>query len=370
MPDRGLEVIMLDVGQGDATIIRPPDGEPPIIFDCKDAHVVLRMLDQRGDRTVGAVIFSHLDRDHIGGGLALLRELGDRVNEVYIDHDRAIAGSDDFKMTKDLIDYVLKGDAKNWWQHQVVNRDSRPLRNGTDWSVRLLAPKPALRLGASLTGRHGPANLYSAVLQIQMADRRVLIGGDAPLMTWSEIPGVDARADVFRIPHHGGALDDGGVPDGWNATKLYEAVGASTSVVSVGTQVRESWGHPMPEWIAPISHDRCRMMCTQVTARCQPDVRAHHSGYRAAVTESNLAEPPWRQYKHASDPLARGKSRKNEVPCAGTIVARITSDGVVSVLPLRDLHANTVNLWDHPLCRPIEIEEPAFKRVRGARVLV
>lgn len=61
--DRGLEVLMLDVGQGDASIIRPPDG-PPVIFDCKDAHVVLRTLEQRGDHgSVAAVIFSHLDRD-------------------------------------------------------------------------------------------------------------------------------------------------------------------------------------------------------------------------------------------------------------------------------------------------------------------
>ena len=49
----------------------------------------------------------------------------------------------------------------------------------------------------------------------------MLIGADAPLLSWSELPSAELRAEAFRIPHHGGALDDGGTPAGWSVRRLY-----------------------------------------------------------------------------------------------------------------------------------------------------
>jgi len=104
-----------------------------------------------------------------------------------------------------------------------------------------------------------------------MSGRTVLIGGDAPLRTWSGLPPVDLPADVFRIPHHGGALDDGGVPSGWSAEQLYDGVKPHTAIISVGTRNRHD--HPNPDWSSPLMRGSCRLVCTQATERCQPGLK-------------------------------------------------------------------------------------------------
>jgi beta-lactamase superfamily II metal-dependent hydrolase len=109
-----LHVYCLDVGQGDCTVILPPDDKPPILFDCKDAHVAQMFVrhQDRPIRELSAVIFSHLDEDHIAGGEQFMREfLGDggTIRYVYLDRDRSSISrrSKGSIIAKQLIDFVL-----------------------------------------------------------------------------------------------------------------------------------------------------------------------------------------------------------------------------------------------------------------------
>jgi beta-lactamase superfamily II metal-dependent hydrolase len=62
---------MLDVGQGDCTIVVLPaaHGEEPsaIVFDCADAYVAERFVANHAIKRLRAVVASHLDIDHIRG---------------------------------------------------------------------------------------------------------------------------------------------------------------------------------------------------------------------------------------------------------------------------------------------------------------
>jgi len=363
--ERGLEVLLLDVGQGDASIVRPPPGEgDPVVFDCRDAEVVIKTLRQRGDERLAAVIFSHLDIDHIAGGASLLAEFRDRIGAVYLSADRPLAGDD---TATDLVATSCGGPPRSreggaprmgrTWELLEATRDPRRVLGGADWSIHIVAPEySATALQRERTGRWEDANRYSAVVRVRMGDRAVLIGADAPLATWAQLPEEERAAQVFRIPHHGGRLTDGGVPDGWGVERLYREVGAETAVVSVGTRNPDDWGHPHPDWVAPIMGGRCRMMCTQVTRRCHPDVKQRGDANRrrlVALLESGaypFAEPLWRHYKSAERPTPAGSVR-DEVPCAGTVVVRMTPD-TLDVLPFEDQHADIVDLWDAPMCRP------------------
>ncbi|MFO0605017.1 MAG: hypothetical protein U0324_17690 [Polyangiales bacterium] len=61
-----LEIYRHDVGQGDCTVVIPPDGEgAPILFDCADLYVAERFCDNHGITRLAAVVVSHLDVDHI-----------------------------------------------------------------------------------------------------------------------------------------------------------------------------------------------------------------------------------------------------------------------------------------------------------------
>jgi competence protein ComEC len=89
-PPATLRVVFMDVGQGDSTLIRLPDGRAFLVdagglpavalqdplegptFDIGD-RVVARTLRAFGVRSLDTFVLTHADPDHIGGGQRLLR---------------------------------------------------------------------------------------------------------------------------------------------------------------------------------------------------------------------------------------------------------------------------------------------------------
>jgi competence protein ComEC len=80
MQGRGtVEVLMIDVGQGDAIALRSPRGRwvlvdtGPASADADPmAHAVVRALESHGVRRLEALVLTHPDLDHIGGATAVL----------------------------------------------------------------------------------------------------------------------------------------------------------------------------------------------------------------------------------------------------------------------------------------------------------
>jgi len=361
---RILTVAFLDVGQGDATIVLPPEGEgAAVVFDCRDGWVVRQQLSAWRVTELAAVVASHLDLDHIGGLGDLLAAKDLRIQEVYWSADRDLSdGSPGANKAKALHGVVTDGDKDSRWGMRSVERHLSPLLSGRDWAIHLAAPRGGKRAAVSRTGSWEDANIYSAVLRVNMAGVSVMIGGDAPLITWSELPEQDLTAQVFRVPHHGGSLHEGGVPEGWSTGRLYDRIAPSTSVISVGT--RNDYGHPEPNTgIAPlIGRPAHRLLCTQVTRRCHATFQDSGSiqAFREAELRdwvddarngmSHFAEPPWR-HLNPGDPRTLEATRV-EVPCTGTITVRIDESGGVAVDPMPEnlSLASRISRWETPLC--------------------
>lgn len=77
---RGLEIRMLDVGQGDSVYLRSPGGTT-CLFDGGSSNVkqagtyrILPFLKWSGVRTLDYVFLSHMDQDHINGLLELVKD--------------------------------------------------------------------------------------------------------------------------------------------------------------------------------------------------------------------------------------------------------------------------------------------------------
>ena len=76
-----LRVVALDVGQGDATLIRFPDGRTWLVdaggtlagsrFDI-GARIVAPALRAQGVRALDALLLTHADADHVGGAAGLI----------------------------------------------------------------------------------------------------------------------------------------------------------------------------------------------------------------------------------------------------------------------------------------------------------
>ena len=353
-PDRSVGIYFVDVGQGDATVVLPPTGEGgAIVFDCRDDHTVGALLRNWGVKRISAVIVSHLDLDHIAGLTGLLGSFGDRIDRVFLSTDRDVSGSSPGAThARKLIEQAVEGRRQGTWELLPNTRDLRPVLEGTGWSVSVIAPEHASALERVVTGDWEDANQASAVLRVAVGETAVLVGGDAPLVTWSGLDAEELQAEVLRVPHHGGALDDGGIPEGWDVARLYAGVGARAAIVSVGTGNR--YGHPNPEWVEPAIGGalagQSRLICTQVTDRCQPDIGADVEAFRDnVVRNAAFAEPPWR---HLTDKTRALRSGLPELPCAGTVVLRLSAEGAYRVTPKPSDHGTTVDLWRCPLCRP------------------
>jgi competence protein ComEC len=213
-----LELRFLDVGQGDAILIR--NGGKTVLVDAGETDGIAARLRQLGVDTIGLIVASHNDNDHIGGLDAVLRALPVRY---YLDNG--------FPKTTRIQRTVLE---------LVRDRGVTYLQTGPrtievgDARVRVL-PSPA-------TGRGVAQNDHSVVLVVERGAFRALLTGDsekrelAALLRHDEVPDVD----IFKAPHHGSRT---GLLDAFLARARPEVI-----VISVG--LGNPFGHPHEDALA------------------------------------------------------------------------------------------------------------------------
>jgi competence protein ComEC len=116
------------------------------------------------------------------------------------------------------------------------------------------------------------------VLKVHTADHSLLQTGDVEVEAQAALvrAGVDLRAEVIKVPHHGSPYQD---PD------FLRAVHASVAVVSVGRD--NDYGHPSALLLAEMAREGARTLRTDLdgdVAVCERD------GHLAVVARSR--DPP------------------------------------------------------------------------------
>ena len=226
-----LQVIALDVGQGDATFIRFPDGTTLLVdaggvpgggFDIGEC-VVLPALWVLGVRRLDYFAFTHGDPDHIGGAPAVVEQF--RPLEVWEGipvpasesiaelRRRATEAGPRWRRLQDGA-RMLIGDVRLFVWHPAA----------PDWE------RPRVR------------NDDSLVLELRLGDASVLLTGDIGedverLLATRLLP---AGIRVLRMPHHGSRTS--------SSLAFLEAVSPALAFVSAGRMNR--FGHPAPEVLA------------------------------------------------------------------------------------------------------------------------
>jgi competence protein ComEC len=227
-PDGQLRVLMLDVGQGEAILVRGPDGAAVLVDAAgggagrsdRGERVVVPALRRAGVLRLAAVALTHGDPDHAGGLLGVLA--GVPVGEVWLPAGSAAAGWDD----------VLAG----------LGVPTRPLARGDRLTLgpllitALHPPRPA-------PGHPAPPatdpNNGSLVLRVEWGLATVLLMGDAerPVERALLDAGLPLRSLVLKVGHHGSRHATGG--------PFVEAVGPRLALISAGAG--NPFGHPAPE---------------------------------------------------------------------------------------------------------------------------
>lgn len=346
-----LGIYVLDVGQGDCTVIVPPQGEgAPILLDCNDAYVAERFVAKHGIHCLRAVVASHLDRDHIRGIVPFLETFfanGNTVELFFVGVDRPPAEPEQGLEVARLLERALEWAATPPCAGFTLSDPTRAgaplcLASGPGWQVDLVLPYYASRVRATGVGGEDPNNC-SAVLRVTRQGSSILIGGDATLDSWELLEPSLLSAVAIRGPHHGGDL---GAGTRWGgAAELYQSVGAAHAFVSVGTN--NGYGHPVAAHLAAMRNGgNCRVRCTQLTARCHPVPGALRN---ESMAIAGGVEWPYRHKTKPGDP--RRTNRTEETPCAGSMVVWIDAAGAVSVEPRpRGDHDIFLTKVGTPLC--------------------
>lgn len=221
-----MEVLFLDVGQGDAALLTFPNGRtmlvdagPRTAYTDAGRYTVLPQLQRRRIRRLDAVVITHPDSDHLGGLPALLREIRvDRVLHSGRPHDSALYGE-----TERLLD--------------SLNVPYRALRTGDTLSV-----DPAVRV--VVLHPDGPLlkespNASSVVLHLRYGRSSFLLMGDAEREAEFAIVrrfGHLAAADVIKIGHHGSETS--------SSSLLLSRVAKRTSMGIISVAAKNRYGLP------------------------------------------------------------------------------------------------------------------------------
>ncbi|MBZ9713142.1 DNA internalization-related competence protein ComEC/Rec2 [Deinococcus multiflagellatus] len=229
------EVVFLDVGQGDSTLIRLPGltmlidagGSVGSNYDV-GGRTVVPALRALGVRKLDVLVATHADTDHIEGVPAVLRALP--VGELWVGHR---------KRGDPVLDAVLA-------EAQAQGVPVREVRRGD----RVQAS------GATLTVLWPPGNHWqeednenSVALTLESRGWRAAFLGD--LAQPGEAQAGPGNLDLLKAAHHGSRHSSG-------EALLAQATPADT-VISVG---RNTYGHPHPDVLARLAQVGSRVWRT------------------------------------------------------------------------------------------------------------
>jgi competence protein ComEC len=224
-PPRHWIVIACDVGQGDSLLL-PAGRHAAVVVDTgPDPIVEDRCLRDAQVRVIPLLVVTHLHLDHVGGIAGALR--GRRVGAV-------LTGPLDEPAAGLAIAVHALG------PRELTLRVPAPGTVLSVGSVRLIVLGPTV----AFHGTRSDPNNSSLVLRAEVAGRRILLPGDAELAAQQSLlsAGVDLRADVLKVSHHGSAYSD---------RRFVAAVGARLAVISVGAH--NDYGHPAPSLLAMLT---------------------------------------------------------------------------------------------------------------------
>ncbi len=222
-----LEVSFLDVGQGDAILLRTPSGIEVLIDGGKGSAVLRSMAAVRpfGDRSIDLMIATHPDLDHIGGLSDVLHryQVGLLITTSNLNPTAASTALTTAVAAEGMMERLAEAGEVIVLDDEVYLQVLSPVGDETNWE----------------------SNTASIVLRVVYGETAFMLTGDAPASiedTLVERYGSQLTSQVLKLGHHGSKTS--------TSETFLDAVAPKYAVVSAGAD--NSYGHPAGEVLARV----------------------------------------------------------------------------------------------------------------------
>jgi competence protein ComEC len=223
-----LAVHFLDVGQGDAALLRSPagrwvliDGGPRGPQGDAGRRVVVPFLRSHGATRLAAIVATHAHLDHYGGLPAVL----DAFDPAFVlEPGQPVPDAGYLGFLG-----AVESDGAQW---RPARRGDRLELDGV--TIEVVSPDSAW------VATQADINEESVILLVTYGTARLLFAGDAGIPTETHLAGRVGRVTLLKVGHHGSR---GATSDRW-----LDELQPADAVISVGAKNR--YGHPAPETLA------------------------------------------------------------------------------------------------------------------------
>lgn len=225
LADGKLHLWALDVGQGDAILLRTPRGKTVLVDGGPDLSV-LQHLGQHLSffrRRIDLLILTHPDKDHISGFPEIVRRY-------HVGHVMLTGVEHDSARYVELVDLLDQADIP-----LIVSDPKQDIDLGDGVILDILFPDAATMDPDMETNRS------SIMLRVLYGNQAILLTGDGDAWTEAQVlaTGADVQSDILKLGHHGSKTS--------TSTGFLLAVNPRLAIVSAGRG--NSYGHPHREVI-------------------------------------------------------------------------------------------------------------------------
>ena len=186
--NQSLNLLFLDVGQGDSILLELPSGKRILVdggggFGKSDIgkRLVVPELARRSILSLDALWLTHPDADHAGGFKGVLEEM--KVGELWVQESFM---REPVRLLKEIIQLARQ----NGTQLRLFNKDITELISGVEIRLHWL-------------GDQGPENNRSLVGEISFAGCKILLTGDIEAPAEEKLLNGLPPLDILKVAHHG-----------------------------------------------------------------------------------------------------------------------------------------------------------------------
>lgn len=328
-PEGTLEVHYIDVGQGDATLIKC--GSHAMLIDGGNNNkgtTVQLYLKKQGVESLDYVIGTHPDADHIGG-LDVIVYKYNCEKVIMPDYEK------DTRTYQELVDVIHD---KNMKITYPVVGEQYALGEA---EFTIIAPNS--------NSYGGNANDYSVAILLEYGKNRFLFTGDAEEASETEMlsNGIELSADVYKVAHHGSRSA--------STQEFLNAVRPKYAVISCGEE--NSYGHPHAEVL-----NRLRSMGVEVFRTDeQGSIIASSDGEN--ITWNCSATDSWQSGEQTESDRENAEDENPGDENSGNAI----SDAVTSEQTTYVLNTNTKKFHRETCGNVSQIKEENFQKVQMSR---